>query len=275
MLETLTQEKILPPKADLPTQEDLPYEDNQPMETEQHRLQMELLISTLKPWLNQNRSGYVNGNMFVHFRHHNKRDFLGPDVFVVLDVSNQVRKSWVVWQEGKAPNIVIELLSDTTANHDKSDKKLIYQNELAVDEYYWFNPFNCEDWAGFELIKGVYQPISPDVQNRLISPCLGLALVRWHGIHDGVEAVWLRWATLRGELLLSPQEARDKEAQRANQEAQRATQEAQRANQEAQRANQETLRANQAEQRAVIEARRAQEAEAEIARLKVLLADKK
>jgi Uma2 family endonuclease len=37
--------------------------------------------------------------------------------------SNQVRKSWVVWQEGKVPNIVIELLSDTTANHDKSDKK--------------------------------------------------------------------------------------------------------------------------------------------------------
>jgi hypothetical protein len=160
----------------------------------------------------------------------------------------------VVWQEGKAPNIVIELLSDTTANHDKGDKKLIYQNELEVDEYYWFNPFNCEDWAGFELIKGVYQPISPDIQNRLISPSLGLALVRWHGIHDGVEAVWLRWATLRGELLPSLQEARDQAEQRANQEAQRANQEA---------------------QRAIIEARRAQAAEAEIARLKALLADKK
>jgi hypothetical protein len=60
----------------------------------------------------------------------------------------------------------------------------------------------------------------------------------------------LRWATLRDELLLSPQEAREQAEQRANQEAQRA---------------------DQAEQRAIIEARRAQEAEAEIARLKALL----
>lgn len=43
--------------------------------------------------------------MFVYFndKHIKKLDSLGPDVFVVLDVSNQERKSWLVWQGGKAP----------------------------------------------------------------------------------------------------------------------------------------------------------------------------
>jgi hypothetical protein len=83
---------------------------------------------------------------------------------------------------------------------------------------------------------GTYQEISLDAQQRLISQELGLALVRWSGTFHQVQATWLRWATLEGELLWLPDEA---EKQRANQEA---------------------------------EARR--EAEVEIARLKALLAEK-
>jgi Uma2 family endonuclease len=139
------------PIPSLPTQDDLPYDDGVHIETEQHRLQMELLINSLKPWLKQHGGGYVSGNMFVYFsakqlRH---KDFKGPDVFVVQGVSNETRKSWVVWEEGASPNIVIELLSDSTAKYDKGKKKEIYQNQLKAAEYYWFDPSNPEDWAGF------------------------------------------------------------------------------------------------------------------------------
>ena len=34
-----------------PIQDELPYDDGVPMETERHRLQMELLIHSLNPWL--------------------------------------------------------------------------------------------------------------------------------------------------------------------------------------------------------------------------------
>ena len=37
------------------------------METEQHKLQMELLSNSLKPWLAQQGGGYVGGDMFVYF----------------------------------------------------------------------------------------------------------------------------------------------------------------------------------------------------------------
>jgi len=34
-----------------PTQDELPVEDGIPMETERHRMQMELLVNTLRPYL--------------------------------------------------------------------------------------------------------------------------------------------------------------------------------------------------------------------------------
>jgi len=216
-----------PPRPRLPTQDELPSEDNQNMETERHKKQMDLLIDSLQPWLDQHQLGYVSGNMFVYYSPQQVKyqDFKGPDVFVVLGVSNQERKSWVVWDEGKGPEVVIELLSDTTASYDKGDKKQIYQTQLKATEYFWFDPFNPKDWAGFRLNGGVYQTLKP-VKGRLLSQALGLALIKWPGRYKNVQATWLRWATLAGELLLLPEEAA---AQRAKVETQRADTEAQRA----------------------------------------------
>jgi Uma2 family endonuclease len=251
-----------------PTQDELPCDDGVPMETERHKLQMDLLIYALKPWLNQHaEGGYVGGNMFMYFsleQVHN-RDFRGPDVFVVLEVPRRERKSWVLWEEGKGPDVVIELLSEQTAGEDKGRKKTIYQHQLKVAEYFWFDPFDPDDWAGFDLHHGVYEAVPPDARGRLISQRLGLALVRWQGNYADVEATWLRWATLEGNLLPTPQEMAEAEAQRAEAEAQRAEAEAQRAETEKQRAEAEARRAE-------TEARRAAEAEAEVARLRALLA---
>ncbi len=115
----------------LPTQDDLPSCDKVSMEAEQYRFQMELLVNSLKPWLYQSNRGYVNGNMFVYFSPDQikNEDFRSPNVFVVLGVSNHVRKSWVIWDEGKVPDIMIELLSETTIKTDKSKKKRIYQDK--------------------------------------------------------------------------------------------------------------------------------------------------
>jgi Uma2 family endonuclease len=201
----------------LPTQDNLPADDGEPMETERHRKQMELLITTLEPWLVERQQGYVNGNMFVYYTLEQLRHLhlKGPDVFVVLDVPLGERKSWVSWEEGKTPDIVIELLSSTTKRYDQTEKKLVYQNQLKVAEYFWYDPFNPADWKGFQLMGGIYQEMSLDTQQRLVSQKLGLALVRWIGTFHQVQATWLRWATLEGELLLLPEEAEKQRADRA------------------------------------------------------------
>lgn len=218
-----------------PTEDELPYDDGMPMETQRHALQLQLLQDPLRLYWAERQDVFIGGNMFVYFSLAQVRnqDFRGPDFFVALDVSPRERKSWVVWQEGKGPDMVIELLSDSTAAHDKGEKKLIYQNALRVPEYYWFDPFSGE-WAGFILHHHRYVESAEDSQGRLISPGLGLALVRWEGVYQGITARWLRWATLEGALLPTPQEVAA-ETQRQAAEAQRQAVEAQRQVAEAQR----------------------------------------
>jgi Uma2 family endonuclease len=212
------------PIITLPNQDQLPCDDGIPMETQRHKMQMDLLLETIYPWLENRQDGYASGNMFVYFSAAQLRnqDFKGPDFFIVLDVPQTERKSWVVWEEGKAPDLVIELLSESTATIDKNDKKLIYQNRMRVPEYFWYDPFNPEDWAGFNLQNGIYQPINLDENNRYISQQLGLALVHWQGAYRGVATTWLRWETLTGELLPTERESKEEVQQQANEAKQQA-----------------------------------------------------
>ncbi len=213
--------EIVPP----PTQDTLPYDDDEPMETQRHKMQMDLLVDSLYPWITQREGGgYVGGNMFVYFSPNQvlNQDYKGPDVFAVLDVPVKERKSWVVWEEGKGPDVVIELLSPSTARHDKTAKKQIYQRQLRVPEYVWYDPFNPEDFAGFSLQNGRYESTPLTENGCFISQQLNLALVRWQGDFKGVETVWLRWSTLDGELLPTDQEQKaeaQKQAEQANQRA--------------------------------------------------------
>lgn len=230
----------LPPPISLPpTQDELPCDDGVSMETWRHRLQMELLINPLDSWLS-GRDAFVSGNMFLYYSlaQVKNQDFKGPDVFVVLDVPWRERKSWVVWEEGKAPNIIIELLSDSTRQVDKQETKYIYQDRVRVPEYFWYDPFNSEDFAGFVLQGNEYTPLPFDSDNNLTSPRLGLKLVRWQGTHRNVEAVWLRWATLAGELLPTD----EKLAQQAQQQAELAQRQAEQAQRQAEQERQRAER---------------------------------
>jgi Uma2 family endonuclease len=206
-----------------PTEDELPYDDGIPMETPRHAFQMHLLIEGLKLYLPLDC--FIGGNMFVYYslQQAKNQDFKGPDFFVVLDVPQRERKSWVTWEdEGKLPNVIIELLSPSTNVKDKGEKKQIYQNKMRVPEYFWYEPY-LDDWAGFRLKGGVYQPIQPDPQGQMFCEELGLLLQRWEGVYQGIETDnWLRWALPDGTLLPIQQELTNLESQRAEQEKQRA-----------------------------------------------------
>jgi hypothetical protein len=116
--------------------------------------------------------------------------------------------------------VVIELLSENTVGIDKGEKKRVYQDQLKVTEYFWYDPFT-EELAGFQLQGGVYVPIEPDVEGGLVSKRLGLKLVKWEGKYAGVDAVWLRWATREGELLPTEEELAEQAEQLARQQKQR------------------------------------------------------
>jgi Uma2 family endonuclease len=233
-----------------PTQEELPYDDGIPMETWRHVTQMSLLLEQIDLAF-AGRDYFAAGNMFVYFSPEQVRDydFRGPDFFVALDVPWRERKSWVVWEEGKAPDVVVELMSRSTAHIDKGEKKEIYQNRLRVPEYFYYHPFTGER-AGFVLRDGLYRPIKPDAQGRLVSSRLKLMLVDWYGPYRGIEINWLRWATLDGEVLPTSNELVTQAQEYAEYTEQRAEDAEQRAENAEQRLETAEQRAENAEQQA-------------------------
>ncbi|WP_013324579.1 Uma2 family endonuclease [Gloeothece verrucosa] len=204
--EDILDEVIFPP-SDLES-------DEPPLESELHLRQLILLIQSLE-WLWKDRQDfYAFGNLTIYYspRQRKSENFRGPDFFVVLGTERKPRKSWVVWQEdGKYPNVIVEILSSTTANTDRGLKKQIYQDIFRTPDYFWFDPISLE-FQGFRLVGGHYEDLQPNQQGWLWSEQLGLYL--------GIDNEQLRFFTPEGELLLTPKEAAQMEAQRAESEKQ-------------------------------------------------------
>ncbi|PZD71586.1 hypothetical protein C1752_06206 [Acaryochloris thomasi RCC1774] len=137
------------------------YSDEPSLETDFHRDQVDLLIRLLKYWWQERNDFYISGNLTVYYSasQTKKRDFRGPDVFVVLGAEKKNRRSWTIWEEGgQYPNLVIELLSDSTAAVDKGTKKDLYEKIWRLPEYYCFHPETLE-FTGFRLMNGEYEAI--------------------------------------------------------------------------------------------------------------------
>jgi Uma2 family endonuclease len=234
-----------------PTEDELPYSDGMPLESERYVVQMNLLLETAKFYFEDRPDVYVGANMFIYYNLEQvtTREFRAPDLFVVTGTTKREHKSWVVWQEGgKGPNVVIELLSDSTRRTDMVVKKDIYATKLRVPEYFWFDPFT-KVWAGFMLHGGRYEPIEPDEHGGLPSRELDLTLVKWPGVVEGIETEWLRWARPDGSVLPTRGEV-----EREHAAAERG------------RADAERERAERAEQELTVERRRIAELESRLAR---------
>ncbi len=186
---------------------DLPS-DEPPLESYLHLQQMMLLLNCLD-WLWRDRQDYfAAGNLSIYYsaRKLKSEDFRGPDFFVVLGTEKRPRKSWMVWEEeGRYPNVIVELLSDSTAKSDRGLKKEIYQTIFRTPEYFWFSPDTLE-FQGFMLERGMYQPIQPNDRGNLWSEQLQLFL----GIYEGQ----LRFFSPAGELIPTPAEAAEAEHNR-------------------------------------------------------------
>jgi len=235
------------PNWDLLTEE---WDSDEPtLESDFHRDNIDLLVRLLK-WAWRDRPNfYVSGNTTVYFDESQRtnRNFRGPDFYVCLGAEKRDRKSWMTWREGgKYPNIVIELLSPSTAKVDRTTKKTLYQDTWRLPEYFWFSPKTLE-FKGFQLQDGGYVEIHPNEREQRWSQELQLFL----GIHDNM----LRFFTPDGEMVLQKSEEME---QRAEQAIQRAEQETQRAEQASQKAEQESQRAKQVLQQAEQESQRAE-----------------
>jgi len=165
----------------LPTERTViyPESDGKPMaETDIHRKLMNHLIEMIEYHFRNRSDVYVSGNLLLYYEPGNPQKSVAPDVFVVFGVEKKLRRTYLLWEEGKGPDVVIELVSKSTYQHDLSGKKELYAQVLGVKEYYLYDPdrlYLSPSLQGYRLVGEFYRAIQP-VANRLPSFVLGLEL---------------------------------------------------------------------------------------------------
>ena len=88
-----------------------------------------------------------------------------PDLLIAFDVdpeANIARKGYYIQEQGKPPDFVLEVASESTGARDEVEKRESYAN-MGVPEYWRFDPsggqYHSVPLAGDRLVDGRYQPI--------------------------------------------------------------------------------------------------------------------
>lgn len=189
---------ILPRQSEADPDHFYPDSDGRPVgETPTHFRNISDLREILDARFRGDPQVFVAANMFIYYVPGNRLKHVSPDLFLVHGVDKEKpRKRYLLWEEGKGPDLVIELTSESTQEEDV-DKKWLYRDFLGVKEYVMFDPFGeylNPRLQGFLLQQGgdVLMPVE---SGRLVSQVLGLHLepdgedLR---LYDPATAQWLR-----------------------------------------------------------------------------------
>ena len=127
-----------------------------------------------------------------------------PDLLIAFGAdpeAYQDSNSYVISEQGKPPDFVMEIASESTGQEDTGNKRTWYA-DLGIPEYWRFDQtgrFHGSRLAGDRLVDGQYEPISIDeieVEEGVLqgySAALGLFVrwergeLRWHDPTTGQE----------------------------------------------------------------------------------------
>lgn len=140
-----------------PTDDDriyYPETDGKPLaETDLHRI---LIIDTyqkLEAYFEDNDDVYVSGNLLIYDVPGKTRRSISPDVLVAFGIEKKMRRTYKTWEEGKAPDFVMEFSSKSTYKNDLEKKKTRYAH-IGVREYFLYDPeraYLSDSLIGFRL----------------------------------------------------------------------------------------------------------------------------
>ena len=173
--------QIIPPLA-----VDYPSSDGQPMgESDVHIDCIIYVRGALRRYFGkQGRDEvYVAGNMFLYYEQGNPRAVVAPDVFMVRGAPVHQRDSYLLWNEPKGPDFVLEVTSASTRREDEGRKRGLYAS-LGVQEYFLYDPrgeYLAPPLKGYRLRDGEYRalpalPVLPGRGVAVRSEVLGLEL---------------------------------------------------------------------------------------------------
>ncbi len=211
----------------LPTMYDLPSEivGEPGLPDEFHLYQPQLLSATFRPL------GYPEDkiftatdlNLYYDLRHTNW--YKRPDWYAAVGVDRlyaqqELRLSYVIWQELVSPMIIVELLSPGTEQEDMGrtmrkpnqppTKWEVYEQILRVPYYILLNRYT-DELQIFQLVGNSYALINNPNDQLFYIPELQSSIGLWQGRCHGVERLWLRWYDRTGQLILTDSEQKEQE----------------------------------------------------------------
>ncbi|MDY3555500.1 Uma2 family endonuclease [Gemmata sp. JC717] len=239
-----------------PTHLDLPETDGKPVENAFEHPQSALLSDVLLPVLTRlhpDDNYFVGADTGIYWYHAKPNPLDGcksPDWYYVPNVprllGGELRRSYVYFQEGSNPLVVVEYVSGS--GDDERDrtpitgKFWVYEHAIAATFYViWDTPRNVLEV--YELIRGSYRRLDADANGWVRIRDMDISLGLWHGEYHGYTTNWLRAWDREGHMLPTAGERAEAQRRRAEAEKRRAEAEKQRAETEKQRAETEKQRA--------------------------------
>jgi hypothetical protein len=122
---------------------------------------------------------------------------LSVDVSIADDLSEKKDRSYFVWQFGKPPEVVVEIVSNREGG--ELGERFQRYRRMRVSYYVVFDPLHALGepvLRSFAIRGDVYVPVE-----RPWFESIGLGLIEWDGVFEGLQGRWLRWCTLDGRVV--------------------------------------------------------------------------
>jgi Uma2 family endonuclease len=226
----------LSPRETLPTMYDLPSENHEEPGVDQfHSFQSELLWLTFFPANYRSDRIFSACDLNLYYDVHHQNWYKRPDWFGVVGVpklydDQDLRLSYVIWQEGVSPYIVVELLSPSTEKEDLGESREyhtqngisqnsaaqkgqaekppskweVYEKILRIPYYVIFSR-SSDRMRVFTLQKDLY--VEQDLtEAKIWMPEIELGIGLWQGKYKGVNRLWLRFYDAKGDWSLTEEE---------------------------------------------------------------------
>jgi len=203
-----------------PSADELPDSDETPVDNELQELIPGLLKAILLILWAERMDWFFGIDMGLY--HHPEKPPIVPDAFLSLGVQRfydeELRPSYVVWEEKVMPSFVLEVVSPTYRNEYTA--KLEEYQSLGVLYYviYASRRRRKPRLEVHKLVKGKYE-LQPG--NLVWMPEIGLGIGCERGNYSGVTREWLYWYDADGKRYLTPEEQVKESAQRADRLAER------------------------------------------------------
>jgi Uma2 family endonuclease len=210
------------PLACLPSSEELPDSDDTPVDNELQDLIPGLLKAILAIAWPERMDWFFGVDMGIYYDP--DLPAIVPDGFLSLGVERfydeNLRPSYVLWEEKKVPILVLEVVSQKYRG-EYSTKKIEYA-KLGILYYVVYNPFRRRKrpLEVYKLVNNIYELHDG---NPVWLPEIGLGIGIERGTYLGIPREWVYWYNQQRQRFLTPEEDRklaQQQAQQAQQEVQ-------------------------------------------------------